>query len=72
MTCIRLNPRVPRDRAAIAEDFGWKKAWELTIAAFEKDVQTCTHGDPRHPNHRLQKELFNARFELSWLTRAEA
>lgn len=69
MTAIRLDPRIPRDRAMIAEDFGWKKAWELTIAAFEKDVQTCTHGNPKHPSHRLQKELAYARFELRWAER---
>lgn len=72
MTAIRLDPRIPRDRALIAADHGWKTAWELTINAFEKEVQTCTHGHPLDPRHRLQKELFNARFELSWLTRADA
>jgi hypothetical protein len=69
MTAIRLDPRIPCERAMIAEDFGWPKAWELTIRAFENDIQTCTHGDARHPSHRLQKELSKAKFELSWLTR---
>ncbi len=67
MTCEHLNPRIPSDRAKIAEDYGWERAWEITIKAFEADMHTCTHGNPRHPSHRLQKELANARFELSWL-----
>lgn len=68
MTCTRLDPRIPADRELIAADHGWAVAWRMTIACLEQDVEGCTHGNGRHPRHRLQKELANARFELSWLT----
>lgn len=68
MTCKRLDARIPADRAQIAEDHGWAVAWRMAVACFEQAIEGCTHGDARHPSHRLQKELANARFELSWLT----
>lgn len=66
--CIRLNPRFPSEREMIAKDHGWDVAWRLTIKEIEKAIASCTHGDSRHPQHALQKELFKARFELLWLT----
>ena len=70
-TKSRLDPRVPADRMELALAFGWEAAWNAAIRCYEHDIATCTHGDARHPSHRLQKLLNAARFELLWCQRKE-
>jgi hypothetical protein len=64
---MKLDPRKAEDFQAIAEDFGILKAWDMLIAAIQREVEKEGRfaTDPRH---RLQKELFNAKFQRIWLT----
>jgi hypothetical protein len=62
-----IDPRTGRGRREIAEAFGWHAAWRACIAALESDVTTCGNPWATHPDHAIQKELFEARFELKWL-----
>ena len=68
MTVEKLNLRNAEHREELARAFGWPTVWERLIKQIEREIETCTHGNPKHPSHRLQKELFNARFELRWLS----
>lgn len=54
-------------RKELAAVFGWRTVLERWIARIEKDIAACTHGDARHPSHRLQKALHEAKLELIWL-----
>lgn len=71
MTTQRLDLRNAEHREELAQAFGWPAVWERLIKRIERDIETCTHGDARHPSHRLQKELSNARFQLRWHMRED-
>ena len=64
---MNLDPRIGADFRELVAAFGMHKAYSARIKAIENDIAASANRWVRDPQHRLQKELAAARFELAWL-----
>jgi hypothetical protein len=64
---MNRDPRIGADFRELAAAFGSHSAWNARIKAIESEIATSVTRWVLDPQHRLQKELATARFELAWL-----